>query len=139
MAENQSTGNLPRVLIKRAFEDILVDEFKADYISDAFTTGVNDRVQVSIPEMSEDFVRLNLNSSKIQSTLTITFNIFSEVNETGVHELLYRIIKIPANHPLLSQFKLSELYPSSSFTSYDNEASEGHVSGQVVLTMKYLF
>lgn len=130
---------LPRILIKRAFADILVEEFNASLIEDPFTTGVLDEVQVMMPEMTEEYTRLTLNSPKLVANLSITFDVFSKLNESGVHQLIYQIMKIPASHPKLSEFKLSEIYPSSSFTNYGLNASEGHVEGQVVLSMKYLF
>ncbi|WP_039660901.1 hypothetical protein [Pantoea sp. MBLJ3] len=130
---------LPRVLIKRAFADILVEELNANLIEEPFTTGVLEEVQIMMPEMTEEYTRLSLNSSKLVANLSITFDIFSKLNESGVHQLIYQIMKIPASHPKLSKFKLTEIYPSNSFTNYGLSASDGHVEGQVVLTMKYLF
>lgn len=138
MAEKQSITNMPRLGIKRAFEKIITKELKAKYVQDAFTTGVKKEVQIMIPEMNEDYDRIGL-QSKLSTNLSITFEVFSEANETGVHQLVYDLITVTAAHPDLREFKISKIYPSSSFTSYNNQSSDGQVSAQVVLNITYIF
>ncbi|GCQ31506.1 hypothetical protein [Escherichia coli] len=130
-------NNLPRLGIKRAFEEIIQNELKLKYVQDAFTTGVKKEIQVMIPEMTEEYTRIQM-QSKLGCTLNITIDIFSEINETGVHKAVYDLISITAIHPKLREFKINKIYPSSSFTSYNNESSNGQVSAQVVLTFEYL-
>lgn len=130
-------SNMPRLGIKRAFEDIIQKELKLKYIQDAFTTGVNKEVQVMIPEMTEDYSKISM-QSKLSCNLNITFDIFSEINETGVHKAVYNLISVTATHPKLRDFKINKIFPSSSFTSYNNESSNGQVSAQVVLTLEYI-
>ncbi|EPU5644024.1 hypothetical protein ACVXZK_003456 [Escherichia coli] len=130
-------NNLPRLGIKRAFEEIIQNELKLKYVQDAFTTGVKKEIQVMIPEMTEEYTRIQM-QSKLGCTLNMTINIFSEINETGVHKAVYDLISITAIHPKLREFKINKIYPSSSFTSYNNESSNGQVSAQVVLTLEYL-
>ncbi|HBM9257468.1 TPA: hypothetical protein L0X66_001800 [Citrobacter freundii] len=130
-------NNLPRLGIKRAFEEIIQNELKLKYVQDAFTTGVKKEIQVMIPEMTEEYTRIQM-QSKLGCTLNMTIDIFSEVNETGVHKAVYDLISITAIHPKLREFKINKIYPSSSFTSYNNESSNGQVSAQVVLTFEYL-
>ncbi|EFH5737124.1 hypothetical protein AT520_003953 [Escherichia coli] len=130
-------SNMPRLGIKRAFEDIIQKELKLKYIQDAFTTGVNKEVQVMIPEMTEDYSKISM-QSKLSCNLNITFDIFSEINETGVHKAVYDLISVTATHPKLRDFKINKIFPSSSFTSYNNESSNGQVSAQVVLTLEYI-
>lgn len=90
-----------------------------------------------IPEMTEEYTRIQM-QSKLGCTLNMTIDIFSEINETGVHKAVYDLISITAIHPKLREFKINKIYPSSSFTSYNNESSNGQVSAQVVLTLEYL-
>lgn len=130
-------SNMPRLGIKRAFENILTQELKANYIQGAFTTGVKRKVQVSIPTMQEEYDRVAM-QSKLKCTLSITFEVFSEVSETGVHQVVYDLIQVKSNHPLLKEYKIDKIYPSSSFTGYNEESSDGHVSAQVILNMEYL-
>ncbi|CDK48556.1 hypothetical protein AADQ00_05880 [Escherichia coli] len=130
-------NNLPRLGIKRAFEEIIQNELKLKYVQDAFTTGVKKEIQVMIPEMTEEYTRIQM-QSKLGCTLNMTIDIFSEINETGVHKAVYDLISITAIHPKLREFKINKIYPSSSFTSYNNESSNGQVSAQVVLTLEYL-
>ncbi|HDP9624458.1 hypothetical protein LE041_11415 [Escherichia coli] len=130
-------NNLPRLGIKRAYEEIIQNELKLKYVQDAFTTGVKKEIQVMIPEMTEEYTRIQM-QSKLGCTLNMTIDIFSEVNETGVHKAVYDLISITAIHPKLREFKINKIYPSSSFTSYNNESSNGQVSAQVVLTFEYL-
>lgn len=130
-------NNLPRLGIKRAFEEIIQNELKLKYVQDAFTTGVKKEIQVMIPEMTEEYTRIQM-QSKLGCTLHMTIDIFSEINETGVHKAVYDLISITAIHPKLREFKINKIYPSSSFTSYNNESSNGQVSAQVVLTLEYL-
>ena len=130
-------NNLPRLGIKRAFEEIIQNELKLKYVQDAFTTGVKKEIQVMIPEMTEEYTRIQM-QSKLGCTLNMTIDIFSEINETGVHKAVYDLIPITAIHPKLREFKINKIYPSSSFTSYNNESSNGQVSAQVVLTLEYL-
>mgnify|MGYP000985364590 CR=1 FL=1 len=130
-------NNLPRLGIKRAFEEIIQNELKLKYVQDAFTTGVKKEIQVMIPEMTEEYTRIQM-QSKLGCTLNIIIDIFSEINETGVHKAVYDLISITAIHPKLREFKINKIYPSSSFTSYNNESSNGQVSAQVVLTFEYL-
>lgn len=130
-------SNMPRLGIKRAFEDIIQKELKLKYIQDAFTTGVKKEVQVMISEMTEDYSRISM-QSKLSCNLNITFNIFSEINETGVHKAVYDLISVTATHPTLRDFKINKIFPSSSFTSYNNESTNGQVSAQVVLTIEYI-
>ncbi|EHS1736057.1 hypothetical protein KVY46_002895 [Escherichia coli] len=130
-------NNLPRLGIKRAFEEIIQNELKLKYVQDAFTTGVKKEIQVMIPEMTEEYTRIQM-QSKLSCTLNMTIDIFSEINETGVHKAVYDLISITAIHPKLREFKINKIYPSSSFTSYNNESSNGQVSAQVVLTLEYL-
>lgn len=130
-------NNLPRLGIKRAFEEIIQNELKLKYVQDAFTTGVKKEIQVIIPEMTEEYTRIQM-QSKLGCTLNMTIDIFSEINETGVHKAVYDLISITAIHPKLREFKINKIYPSSSFTSYNNESSNGQVSAQVVLTLEYL-
>ena len=130
-------NNVPRLGIKRAFEEIIQNELKLKYVQDAFTTGVKKEIQVMIPEMTEEYTRIQM-QSKLGCTLNMTIDIFSEINETGVHKAVYDLISITAIHPKLREFKINKIYPSSSFTSYNNESSNGQVSAQVVLTLEYL-
>ena len=130
-------SNLPRLEIKRVFENILINEIGVRYIDDAFQTGVEKEVQVMIPEMTEEYERIRL-QSKLNCTLSITFNFFSKVNETGVHEAVYKLINIGPTHKDLVKFKISGMYPSSSFTSYNAESSDGSVEAQVILTLQYI-
>ncbi|EMB7853616.1 hypothetical protein VAG69_002240 [Escherichia coli] len=130
-------NNLPRLGIKRAYEEIIQNELKLKYVQDAFTTGVKKEIQVMIPEMTEEYTRIQM-QSKLGCTLNMTIDIFSEINETGVHKAVYDLISITAIHPKLREFKINKIYPSSSFTSYNNESSNGQVSAQVVLTLEYL-
>ncbi|HBZ8158467.1 TPA: hypothetical protein MM329_000680 [Escherichia coli] len=129
-------NNLPRLGIKRAFEKIIVDEMNLEYVESAFTTGVTESVQVGIPMMQEEYERIAM-QSKLKTTLSVTFEIFSEVNETGVHKAAYDIFNITAIHPLLKEFKINRIYPISSSTSYNDESSDGHVIVQVVLNLEY--
>ncbi|HBK9529108.1 TPA: hypothetical protein LOG84_000546 [Escherichia coli] len=129
--------NMPRLGIKRALEEIIVKELKLKYVKNAFTTGVTETVQVMIPEMTEEYTRINL-QSKLSAVLNITINIFSEKKETDVHKAIYDLISIKADDPKLREFKINKIYPSSSFTDYDGEASNGHVSAQVILTFEYI-
>ena len=129
--------NLPRLGIKRALEEIIVKELNLKYVKNAFTTGVKEPVQVMIPGMTEENTRIGL-QSKLASVLSITIDIFSEKSETGVHKAVYDLISIKANHEKLIPFKIDKIYPSSSFTDYDSEASNGHVSAQIILTFEYL-
>ncbi|HIA8275097.1 TPA: hypothetical protein ACWSHR_002729 [Escherichia coli] len=78
-------NNLPRLGIKRAFEEIIQNELKLKYVQDAFTTGVKKEIQVMIPEMTEEYTRIQM-QSKLGCTLNMTIDIFSEINETGVHK-----------------------------------------------------
>lgn len=129
--------NLPRLGIKRAIEEIIVKDLKLKYVKNAFTTGVAKEVQVMIPGMTEDYTRINL-QSKLSAVLSITIDIFSEKNETGVHNAVFDLISLTAINPKLREFKINKIYPSSSFTDYDSEASNGHVSAQVILTFEYI-
>ncbi|HFI7116988.1 TPA: hypothetical protein ACGR7Q_000184 [Escherichia coli] len=129
--------NMPRLGIKRALEEIIVKELKLKYVKNAFTTGVTETVQVMIPEMTEEYTRINL-QSKLSTVLNITINVFSEKKETDVHKAVYDLISIKADDPKLREFKINKIYPSSSYTDYDGEASNGHVSAQVILTFEYI-
>ncbi|BEC01780.1 hypothetical protein [Escherichia coli] len=130
-------SNMPRLGIKRAFEEIIQKDLKLKYIQDAFTTGVKKEVQVMISEMTEEYTRISM-QSKLGCSLNITIDIFSEVNETGVHKAVYDLISVNAINPRLKEFKINKIYPSSSFTSYNNESTNGQVSAQVVLTIEYI-
>lgn len=129
-------SNLPRLGIKKALEKRIID-MNIRYINGAFTTGVKKEIQASISDMSEDYERIGL-QSKLSCVLGVTINIFSEINETGVHQAVYDLIQMKPSDADMTQFKLSKIYPSSSFTSYDSEASNGAVSAQVVLTFEYI-
>ncbi|MCW4931020.1 hypothetical protein GUY47_08260 [Enterobacter hormaechei] len=130
-----SNLNMPRLGIKRALEKFLLSQ-NLKYVQDAFTTGVKKEVQVMIPAMQEEYTRIGLNS-KLACVLNITFDVFSEINETGVHEAVYKIVTLGPDSAFLREFKINKIYPNSSFTSYSNESSDGNVSAQVVLTLEY--
>ncbi|HEA3165643.1 TPA: hypothetical protein RVF79_004741, partial [Escherichia coli] len=66
-------NNLPRLGIKRAFEEIIQNELKLKYVQDAFTTGVKKEIQVMIPEMTEEYTRIQM-QSKLGCTLNMTID-----------------------------------------------------------------
>ncbi len=134
--EKVNMSNMPRLSIKRSLEKYLQSQ-NIKYVQDAFTTGVKKEVQVMIPEMQEEYSRIGL-QSRLACVLSITIDVFSEVNETGVHEAVYKIASLTPDSPYLREFKINKIYPSSSFTSYSNESSDGNVSAQVVLTLEYI-
>ncbi|MDQ6443022.1 hypothetical protein [Klebsiella quasipneumoniae] len=130
--------NLPSLGIKRAFEDIIVNELKLNYVQDAFTTGVKKDVQVMITDFSTEYTRPRLNSPALAAEMSLPINIFSENNETAVHNAVFDLIKVAPTHPKLIEFRIDEIYPTSSFTNYNNESSNGHVQAQVTLLIKYI-
>lgn len=130
--------NMPSLGIKRAFEEIIVNELNLKYVQDAFTTGVKKEVQVMISGWTEEYTRPQLNSRGLAAEMNLTIDVFSENNETGVHEAVFNLIKVSPVHPRLLKFKIDRMFPASSFTSYNTESSNGHIQAQVSITIQYI-
>ncbi|WGL80928.1 hypothetical protein [Enterobacter cloacae] len=129
---------LPRLAIKRRLEDIIVDEWKLNLV-DYFKTSVDTAPQVWITGNDEQFQPLNSNvyNKRLVSTLMTTVSVFSQVEETKVHQIIKQLFNLdPTDFPGL---QILSITPSTSGTSYQNDASEGHVMADITLEIKYYF
>lgn len=130
---------LSRLAIKRAIQDIITDDLNYPLNEEQFKTGVSDEVVVWVTGMNETYDKVQ-NGRGISSNLIIEFNVISSINETGVHEALGKLMKIsPTNERLLNTgVQIMDIFPVSSETVYEDDASEGAVIGTLALKITYL-
>lgn len=131
-------SNMASLGIKRAYDSIIKNELNLKLIEGAVKTGTQKEVQVQIPGWTEDFEPVQLNSKHQFSTINLTINIFSELNETGVMKACYDLMQIGPNHPKLVEFRINSISPVSSFTDYNSESSDGLIHAQLVIGIRYL-
>ncbi|EDQ0980161.1 hypothetical protein GRG99_002407 [Salmonella enterica subsp. enterica serovar Virchow] len=130
---------MPRLAIKRAFMDIIADDLGMSLNVEQTKVGFETEVQCWITSMDESFSRLR-GGNAIASDLNITFQIFSTINETGVHKGIADLIMVqPTNEKLLSTgIQITDIAPVSSSTEWDDDATEGGVVGLLTLNVKYI-
>ncbi|MGK6418048.1 hypothetical protein ACFGD2_018375 [Citrobacter freundii] len=135
-----NTNNLlPKLAIKRRLEEIIVDEWKRELV-EQFTTSVDDTPQVWIVQCDDQFSPIStVNNKKLFSTCTITVLAFSQTRETEVHEIISGLLNLAPADFKATGVKINSITPTSQSTSYQNDASQGHVFADVTLEIKYFF
>lgn len=131
-------SNMPSLGIKRAYEQIIKNDLGLKVVEGAVKTGTKKEIQVQIPGWTEDFEPVQLSSKHQFSTINLSINIFSEMNETGVMQAVHDLMQIPSQHPLLKEFKINSITPVSSFTDYTPESADGLIQAQIVIGIRYL-
>ncbi|MNB71959.1 hypothetical protein D3C75_185370 [compost metagenome] len=128
---------LPRLQIKRRLEEIIADEWKHDLV-DNFKTSVDPTPQVWITEINESYSPIsNVTDKKLNATCSITVVVFSETNETEVHQIISQLMDLePKDFPGL---RINTITPQMGSTNYQTDASEGHVMAAITLDLKYFF
>lgn len=133
-----SSNPLPRLQIKRKLSDIIVNEWNYKLV-DSFKTGVNTDIQVWITNIAESYEAVGLNSKNLNARCTIDVVAFSEINETGVHEVILKLLNLkPADFDGL-EVKVIQVLPINSDTSYINDSSEGHVMADISFEVSYFY
>lgn len=136
MAAPANTSKMPRVMFKEMIEKVL-KQSGVKVVEDGFKTGVKKQVQAMVTQTEETYERPQLNSSALIATLNITTNIFSEINETGVHEAILKLMSLNASSPNLPTYRIKSFRPTSSGTQYVSESSQGHVDAYITLEIIY--
>lgn len=128
---------LPRLAIKRRLEQIIADEWQLELV-DYFKTSVDPSPQVWITQIDETYSPVSsVQNKKLDSTCSITVVVFSETNETEVHEIISKLMDLaPKDFP---DFRINSITPQMSSTNYQSDASDGHVLAAVTLDLKYLY
>ncbi len=135
-----NTNNImPRLAIKRAFMDIIADELNLSLNVESTKIGYETEVQCWITSMEEAFSRVR-GGNAISGDLNITFQLFSTVNETGVHKGIMDLMMIQPTHERLANtgVHITDISPLSSSTSWDDDSSDGGVIGVLTLNLKYI-
>ncbi|PEH74287.1 hypothetical protein [Edwardsiella tarda] len=136
----RNTANLlPRLAIKRAFQDIITDDLGYRLNEEQYKTGVDDSVIVWITGMSETYTKIQQGRA-LSSELLLDFNVISSVNETGVHKALGELMQIdPLNERLAATgVRITDIFPVTSGTEYEDDSSAGCVIGTLALKITYL-
>ncbi len=128
---------LPRLAIKRRLEQIIADEWQLELV-DYFKTTVDPSPQVWIIQIDETYSPVSsVQNKKLDSTCSITVVVFSETNETEVHEIISKLMDLaPKDFP---DFRINSITPQMSSTNYQSDASDGHVLAAVTLDLKYFY
>ncbi|MFI3035735.1 hypothetical protein ACH54D_02500 [Atlantibacter hermannii] len=134
--ENTS-DTLPRIQIKRKLESIMADDWKLKVV-DQFKSGVKQEVQTWVVGLTESFQPIQLNSKSLIATLTVDVVVFSEINETGVHHVISKLMDLTPSL-FTDEIRINSINPVSSDTSYIDEASDGHVMASVTLEFSYYY
>ena len=129
-------SKLPRLLWKEYFQDQL-EKLGVKVVEDGFKTGVKKEVQGMVIQLDEQYDRPQLNSSNLISTLQITIQLNSEVNETLVHKAIMDLMALNAASPNLPTYRIKSFKPVSSSTEYVSEASQGFVVGLITIEIVY--
>lgn len=131
--------NMPRLALKRAYQDIITDELGLFLNEEQHKVGVSDSVVCWLTGMSETFERVRQGSA-IKGELIIDFQVFSQINETGVHAAIRDLILIsPTNKRLIETgVNIIDISPVASSTEYEDDSSDGMVSGTLSIKITYL-
>lgn len=132
-----SSNTLPRIAIKRKLESIMADDWKLKVV-DQFKTGVKQDVQTWVVGLTESFQPIQLNSKSMIATLIVDVVVFSEINETGVHQIISKLMTLSPSL-FADEIKINSINPVSSDTSYNDEASDGHVMASITLEFSYYY
>ncbi|EDA3265518.1 hypothetical protein A4L30_10710 [Salmonella enterica subsp. enterica serovar Bovismorbificans] len=135
-----STSNvMPRLAIKRAFMDIIADDLGMSLNVEQTKVGFETEVQCWITSMEESFSRIR-GGNALAFDLNITFQIFSTINETGVHKGIADLIKIESTNERLKAtgIQITDISPVTSSTVWGDESTDGGVIGVLTLNVKYL-
>lgn len=133
-----SFNPLPRLQIKRKLSDIIANTWNYKLV-DSFKTGVKTDIQVWITNISESYDAVGLNSKNLNARCTIDVVAFSEINETGVQEVILKLLNLtPADFDGV-EVKVIQVLPLNSDTSYINDSSEGHVMADVSFEVSYFY
>jgi len=128
---------LPRLAIKRRFEQILAEEWKLNLV-DYFKTSVDDTPQVWITEIDESYTNISsVRNKKLDATCSVTIAVFSETQETAVHGIIQKLMDISPSY--FPDFRINDINPQVSSTNYQNDASNGHVMAAITLDLKYFY
>lgn len=132
-----NTNKLPRLVIKRRFEDIIADEWKLNLV-DYFKTSLDDTPQVWITQIEESYTPFSsVQNKKLDTTCSVTVVVFSKTEETAVHEIVSNLMNLsPHDFP---GFRINNITPLMSSTNYQSDASDGHVMAAVTLELKYFY
>lgn len=133
-----NTNNiLPRLAIKRRFEQIIADEWDLNLV-DYFKTSVDDAPQVWITQIDESYSNISsIRNKKLETTCSVTIVVFSDTQETAVHEIIQKLMDIsPSDFP---DIRINDINPQVSSTNYQNDASNGHVMAAITLDLKYFY
>lgn len=133
------TSNMPRLLLKRAFQNIILEDLKLEMNDEQHKMGVSKNVICWLTGMEETYERVRMTNA-LKADLIITFQVFSQVNETGVHKAICDLIQIdPSNKRLIETgIQISDITPVPSDTVYDQETTDGMVIGTLSLKISYL-
>ncbi|EBP6555573.1 hypothetical protein F0A71_10410 [Salmonella enterica] len=135
-----STNNImPRLALKRAFMDIIAEELKLSLNVESTKIGYETEVQCWITSMEESFSRIR-GGNAVSCDLNITFQLFSTINETGVHKGIMDLMMILPTHERLAEtgIQITDISPLTSSTTWDDESSDGGVIGLLTLNLKYI-
>jgi len=128
---------LPRLAIKRRFEQIIADEWDLNLV-DYFKTSVDDTPQVWITEIDESYTSISsVRNKKLDATCSVTIVVFSETQETAVHEIIQKLMDISPSY--FPDIRINDIKPQVSSTNYQNDASNGHVMAAFTLDLKYFY
>lgn len=115
----------------------MADDWKLKVV-DQFKAGVKQEVQIWVVGLTESFQPIQLNSKSMIATLTVDVVVFSEINETGVHQVISKLMDLSPSL-FADEIKINSINPVSSDTSYIDEASDGHVMASVTLEFSYYY
>ncbi|HFG7647160.1 TPA: hypothetical protein ACGIMR_000521 [Salmonella enterica subsp. enterica serovar Javiana] len=134
-----ASSNMPRLALKRALQDIIVEDMGLSLNLEQTQQGFTEDVTAWITGMTETFTRIR-GGSAISAECNITVQVFSELNETGVHKAIRDLIMIdPTNERLINTgVQITDISPIDSETSYGDESTDGGVIGTLTIKFTYL-
>ncbi|EHH7668532.1 hypothetical protein J8002_001895 [Salmonella enterica] len=134
-----ASSNMPRLALKRALQDIIVEDMGLSLNIEQTQQGFTDDVTAWVTGMSETFSRLR-GGNGVAGECTITIQVFSELNETGVHKAIRDLMTLsPANPRFIETgVHVTDIEPTDSETSYGDESTDGGVIATLSIKFSYL-
>ncbi|MBC5790612.1 hypothetical protein [Providencia sp. JUb39] len=133
------TSNMPRLALKRAFQNIIIEDLGLLLNEEQHKAGVSESVVCWLTGMEESFEPVR-GGNAFKAELIINFQVFSQLNETGVHKAICDLINIDPTNQRLQEtgIQIADISPVSSETLYEDDSSDGMVVGTLALKITYL-
>lgn len=134
-----ASSNMPRLALKRALQDIIVEDMGLSLNLEQTQQGFTEDVTAWITGMNETYTRMR-GGNAVSADCLITVQVFSELNETGVHKAIRDLITLDPTNPRLLEtgVHITDISPVDSETNYGDESTDGGVIGTLTIKFSYL-